>query len=341
MTIDVLASFPHYADHLAPIWRALPDQLRGRWFAGSRESWRHAAALDLRPEGRLVRSPRPEWRGDAAVLVAGWSDLKIAGRARVAFLEHGSGQTYAEVGDFAKFYSGGTKRERVGLFLCPNETVAAANRAAYPDATVAVVGCPHLAVLDAARRATERTDPPTVAVTFHHDSPTPVPEAGTAWFDYAERMADVVASVPEVRWLGHAHPRMWRKIAPWWEAMGVEVERSWPAVAARADLLAFDNTSAGFEAAALGIPVVVLNARAWRRDVDHGLRFWTYADVGLQVDDPAQLACAIRETLLLDPQRDRRAEVARAVYPVAADVAPMVAAEAVERWLRSWRTTSI
>jgi hypothetical protein len=45
-----------------------------------------------------------------------------------------------------------------------------------------------------------------------------------------------------------------------------------------------------WEAAALGIPVVVVNASWYRRDIDHGLRFWEYSDIGPNVDHPADLA---------------------------------------------------
>ena len=78
---------------------------------------------------------------------------------------------------------------------------------------------------------------------------------------------------------------------------------------ATADLYVCDNSSTQYETAALGIPNVVVNSTMYRRDVHHGLRFWSHIP-GPQVDDPDHLAATVQEVL---DHPDRWADYARRV----------------------------
>ena len=309
--IDAYSSLRHYYNHLRPIWDALPAEVRGTFWAPSRqEPWGQALHRD-RDVSRLV-------------LIAGARDGDTIGDSPLVYVEHGAGQTYAGVD--SPSYSGGPGHDRVVLFLCPNEHVAGRWRAAYPDTRAEVVGCSALdrwherAMVGVDRRAglTGASSPPsmpysrgpvpTVAVTFHWDCGL-VPETRTAWRHYDRALPGLVA---DPRWvvLGHAHPRLWGTLKGRWRALGVEATPDLDVVMDRADLLVGDNSSALYEFASTGRPVLCLNQPGYRRHVEHGLRFWSHPP-GLQCDTPAQLPDATARALEDPPAA--RAIRARAV----------------------------
>jgi hypothetical protein len=106
-------------------------------------------------------------------------------------------------------------------------------------------------------------------------------------------------------------------------------------VCRQADLLIFDNTSAGYEFAATGRPVVVLNARYWSRKQSHGLRFWDAAHVGVNVNPGDDLVAKVHEALAdsVDQQQDRE-EALQFVYQPRTNGATY-AATAILDWMAS------
>jgi hypothetical protein len=306
--IDAYASEPHFEAHIRPMWAALPSELRGTF---------HTRRQQL---GR-----------GAPVIVAAYRDLRGAAARTAVFLEHGAGQTYGDsaIGN----YSGGRGRDNVGLFLSPNETVAERNRARYPGAEHAVVGCPKLDRY--ARQTFPAHNPPVVAISFHWECLV-APESRSAFRHYQRAIASLAGQGFDV--LGHAHPRMLEYVRPTYQAAGIEVVADFDDVVRRADVYACDNSSTLFEFAATGRPVVTLNCPWYRRDVSHGLRFWDFADVGVQVDDPDGLAAAIEDALGDTPQRaERRRDVADAIYGIRDGAAAQRAAGAVVAWLAADR----
>lgn len=300
MKVDAFSSLPHYSDHIRPIWEALPPSVRGQW-------WTPA---------NLPRSER-------LTIVAGYRDAQTIGRPYV-LADHGSGQSYVGVRNGS--YSGGEGHDRCVLFLCPSERVAMRWRERY-DVPAVAVGCarldrhvPPAALTGHGRSRVGRPDIrsgvaedaarelPTVAISFHWDCAL-LPETRSAWRYYDPHLPRLVRD-PRFRVVGHGHPRLWPTIRRRWAELGVD---EWPEVdrvLSEADVVVADNTSVLYEACALGIPTVCLNLPSYRRDVEHGGRFWS-SPPGPQVDHPSELADAIA-CALTDPPA-HRAIRARAV----------------------------
>lgn len=314
--IDLVASRFHYWSHLQPVWQALPAEVRGDVYlsAGFR-----AVTPNARPLSDLI-DPTPAGR---VTLVAAYEDLRALGPTRAPILfEHGVGQSYGGSRDsaFASGYAGGAERGSAVAFLHPNRQAADRDRAAYPNAVVEVVGYPRLPALQAIPPPPPLAvvPRPTVAVTFHWHAPLCVEtRSGFGhWWPAVRALHDL----GRFEVLGHAHPRLMPDVARVYERAGIEVVRRFDDVLARAHCLAWDNTSSGFEFAAVRGPVVVLDNPDYRRTVDHGLRFWDCADVGPRISDPADLADAVTRALADQPWPGAAERLAR-VFPAVEDPA--------------------
>ena len=298
--IDAYASQIQYHDHIWPIWEALNN--RGEFTI-------HQSLAGRRSADRVAAFPPPNRR--TPIIVAGQVDLAKTARKRSVLVEHGAGQTYltAQAG-----YAGGPARGRVALFLCPNEQVAKLNRDRYPEAKSVVVGSPRVEWL-ARRRAAGRfvTSRPVVAFSFHFDCKL-WPEAEWAFPYYRTQLVSLIPKLSEgYEILGHGHPRAWGQLRKFWAKVGVEPVEEFTEIVERADLYVCDNSSTLFEAAAIDIPVVLLNQPRYRRDIEIGLRFWEWADIGPQVDTPQGLRAGI-EAGLLDGYQSRREQMTSTVY---------------------------
>lgn len=291
MVIDAYASLPHYARHLLPIWHALEPEVRGTfWAPDSASSW-----------GVPVTAQHPG--PSQLMMVASHLDAMQMAPRPLVYVEHGAGQTYGGIASderaaMSPSYAGGADHERVVLFLCPSERVAAAWRARYPAARVATVGSPVLDRWTGPDRQSitvrDTWDAPVVAMTFHWECGL-CPETTSAWRHY-DSVLPALAREDSFSLLGHGHPRIWPTIERRWDSLDVASTPDPDRVIAEADVLVADNTSLLYEFAAAGKPVVVLNAPWYRRDVHHGLRFWD-AVPGEMVDGPDDLAAAIHRAL--------------------------------------------
>lgn len=256
-------------------------------------------------------------------LVASYGDLvhaRLLHKPRIVLMQHGIGQSYS---DRNPAYPGGRDNDDVGLFLTPNAYSADRFGSAYPHARVEVIGSPRLD--DLPRR---EPGPPTIAVTFHWRSGL-VPEARHAFDQYRDAIVSLSRTYNVI---GHGHPRAtW--LPRFYRKHGIEHVPSFDDVCRRADLLIFDNTSAGYDFAATGRPVVVLNSRDYRRDVRHGLRFWDAAGVGVNIWDPHALPEAVEEALADAPERKADREAALDIVFAYRTGAAQRAADVIEEWV--------
>lgn len=301
--LTAYATRPQYRRHLAPIVAEL----------GARG---HTVEWATRVSAVRTR----------VVLVASAADGARFTNRELIYVEHGAGQTYVDGPGFG--YAGGPRLANVRLFLAPNERVAAAWLASYPHAAVETVGS---AVLDqhVPRNAAPTTAQTVVAITGHWRCGV-VPETMPALPHFRQVLPEIVGHFDVV---GHAHPRIARSMAAEWDRLGVRFEADPDVILRSASVVVADNTSLLYEAAALDIPVVVLNAPWYRRDVEHGLRFWSYPP-GLMVDEPENLARNIARALR-DPRSAQRLRHRAAAYAYAAvdGRAAERAVDAIERTL--------
>lgn len=319
MRLDVLVNEPQFADHIAPVWEALPREHRGWWLVVNRTMAAYVETLGYRA-AYLDRG------GDRPVLVASISDLnksRQAGRDAVAYMEHGVGQSYGGDPRTAHHpsYAGGRGRDHCALIMAPNAMAAARWSAAYPSIPVHVIGATRVLPPP---RATE----PLLVVSFHWNGA--MPEMRNAFTHYHRHLARLAKELPV---LGHAHPRMRGALRARYRAAGIRHEWDLCRVAERATVYAVDNSSTLYELGRTR-PVIAMNQPAYRRHVEHGLRFWSHVP-GPQVEDGDQLL-ATAKRLLYDGETTQEAAQRASVM---ADVFPRLdGAQQASRILTRWLT---
>lgn len=264
MLVDAVAAYPHYREHLLPIFNALPIEVKGTFH----------------PTGVQRTDP------NRACLVAGDRDARVMGqRQPIFYVEHGSGQTYAgdqrESVRLHPSYSGGGGRrwENVLGFICPSETVAAR----WTSAPAVAVGCPKLDQY----RGVPFSHLDSICFAFHWEG-TLCAESGTAYWHYAKELPDVVQHLRSLGFIvyGHAHPRWKHGLDTPLQDAGMTLLPSEIDVFRHVGMLIADNTSLTAEMASLGRKVALLNCPQYRRDVDHGGRFWDWQEKLLHFDEP-------------------------------------------------------
>lgn len=328
----MVCSETHFLDHLLPVYLSLPPQHRGDiWTSSSPVSEPVAARLtDL---GLGVRGGSPP-RGTRRVMVASAGDMDRARGcgAQVALFEHGCGMSWKGVkGTAGSSFVGSTYRQGVSLIVVPNARAAAKQHKATPKIRIVDLG------------TTPKLDPwvghprpggrPVVAISFHWDSAV-CPETKSAMRHYQGQMA-ALALRRDYTVIGHAHPRIAGLMKMLCENHGIEFVPRFDDVLARAHVYACDVSSTMYEAAAAGLQVVALNQPGYRRNINHGLRFWELVP-GLQCDHPGDLGDTLAQAITAPPEAEwaRRRAVAH-VYPRLGPDGSQRAADALVEWAGS------
>lgn len=261
------------------------------------------------------------------MLVGGFYDIERVPNNPIVYVEHGAGQSYP--GDDATnghpAYHGSQHPENVIGYISPSERVAERwGRPAF------AAGCPALDGHDPRRKIRFASDK-VAAITFHWDPVLfPAPEARSAKPWYLDELHSMVGHLRSAGYevIGHWHPRdpFGRQV---WVNIGIEPVEDPDDVLRRAHLLVADNTSLLYEAAALGIPSIVLNAPWYRKDVEHGLRFWDHVP-GHQIEDVSDFM-----HLMINAYTARESSyvVARSAAAYAYALPVGGAGEAAARWI--------
>lgn len=313
MKVDVVASQPHFVDHLVPVWRALPRGMRGGFYTPRSAARRRAARL-----GVAAKAAVPSRRSSRVAVLASHGDRPHIGVRPYIYIEHGTAQSYGGQPPDGTSPDVGHSCPMIAAAV-PNEACAYRNRLHHPHAVVEVTGCPKLDVWH--DRGRHLTVPPTVGLLWHWPNRWICPESDWAfphWKQAVETLAARDVDERGYRLVGHGHPRAWPSMAGFYRRNSISTAAGLEDVWDVASTVVFDTTSAGWESAAVGIPVVLLDQPAYRRGVEHGVRFWEHADAGCRVGsgDPDDLHEAITATLTDDPAAAGRRRAVDALYPL-------------------------
>jgi len=303
MRVDALATASQYRDHILPVWDALPAEVRGNLFT-------HGAPD--RPTGNIT-------------IVSASGDLRRLRGSPSVYIEHGIGFSFVDRHGrrWHPSYTGHHDRPGVILFLNGNEQIHSLTRQSHPNVRGVLIGSPKM---DSWVNVHEKNnDRPVVAYSTHWDCKV-VPETRSAHpeFRWALRPG---ARNENWDWWGHAHPRAWGLVKNDYKRFGIPAVRSFYDVLAGSDVYVADATSTLYEFAYTGRPVVVVNASFYRRDVNHGLRFWDYVP-GLQVDRWQDMNSVIAAALDGEGE-DLRARAVDFAYPLRDGKAAQRAADAI------------
>ncbi len=335
--VSLFASEQQYIAHAGPAWNALPPDLRGEAFIATyREAHVSKPAAEL-VGGFMTCKQRPPRDSTSPVIVASYTDLQsvtLHTDRPVCLVEHGAGQRYVGM-ESNPAYPGGAGRDSVGLFVCPSEMVAEANRTRYPTAQYAVVGDPSLDRWLPVQPRPER-DRPVVAFAWHWRAGRLPQEAWSAFGHYKSSLRRIAPEMHDRGWdvIGTAHPRMWPFVKGVYAVAGI---RCVPAQAdvfdLRPDVLIADNTSMAWQAAALGIPLVWLNRPEYREPPLHPPPWEWRNTTGPIVREPSELVRAVARLLECDYASESREAAVSKLYAYRDGRASERAADAVVRWL--------
>lgn len=328
--IDFYAYGPQMIDHMIPVWDALPNNMRGKFFIKPSIKKRKYTHVMFTPLD--INTVKLFKKGKGPVLVANEAAMKRAhkyGRKTIIML-HDSGNTIGyPKPTMPGFLKRGPENGTI-LFLATGEHIANHWKERYPNIPCEIIGCPKLDKWTNYKKPKSRT--PVVAFSFTwnwQDQQWKGSKVETIKGAY-EHYRKEIPKLKKQPWkiIANAHQKMIPRIRKDYEKMGFNIV-DFETVMRDADVYVCDYSSTIFEFAYTDRPVVVLNAPWNDKKINHGLRFWKCADVGVQVDSPKALIPAIEKALREDKKQQKlRRKRVDYIYPVQGNSAK-TAAEAI------------
>jgi ubiquinone/menaquinone biosynthesis C-methylase UbiE len=306
--VGFFATRENYVDHLLPIYNAFPKDKRGAFMVSQRLLLQYARSKGIDAVIVNSRIKKHNW-----VVMAGLGMIQSFRSQNLILLNHGCGgfwnvnhQSYAGGNGARKFYR---------MILEPGDIPGDRDKKIYPQMRVEVIGCPKMdrwyPVIPK-----ERSQPPVIAIGFHQDTKV-CPEAQSALAHYLSALPELAKwqESGDVKIIGTGHPIYWKILLPLWQKYHFEPILDFDEVIKKADVYVRDQYSTIYEFASLDRPVVLLNAPWYRRDVEHGMRFWELSTVGINCNKPEDLIPCIKLALEDKPeQRELRRLAVNRVY---------------------------
>lgn len=290
--IDFYSSYPHYLDHMVNIWLNLPMKYRGTYYI-SKNCIEKAKEYGIE---YVVGVPN-----ENICLVSSYLDY-LQTKGDVVYMEHGIGHTYSNDNPS---YAGGKGKDRVILFLNQHHLTQEKNLKTYPNVKGVIVGTPKM---DNVKEVEFKGK--VVCFSFHWDCKI-VPETRSS-FEYYRKIIRELNKNKEFKLVMHGHPRENWSVA---KSLGIEFIQDIKEVFERVDVYVCDNSSSMYEFMCTGKPIILLNAPFYRKNIHHGIRFWTHIG-GIQVDNIKDLLPSIQRTLS-NPNEYKtiRDEIVSELYP--------------------------
>lgn len=204
--------------------------------------------------------------------------------------EHGIGQTYETSSNRSSSYAGSPMHSRLYAYLAPGSHPHQQHVDRCPGVASFRVGSPFL---DRFPPRENMQDSDAVGFVFHWNNQAQ-PETCSTWAYWVDPILDLIHKGIPVRL--HCHPREAANFRSKFltphnlDGLWVETMEELHQVT---DVVCGDNTSAIYFMAAAGHPVVLLNHPTYRREVEHGLRFWECSDVGIPCDKKWDLEASV------------------------------------------------
>lgn len=333
--IHFIASEFHFFTHLHPIWEALDPEIRGFFYykkgMGRNINIPYCYKKPFKTKRELLEKINLNLLD--FFLSASYGNVSLLKQEPIPMIltEHGIGQTYSS--PHSSFANSRIGKDNVFLFLSPNLI----NKQKYlekdDNRPIEVIGVPKMDKWHN-QDLKKREKKPIVCLSFHWDSYI-VPETrGT--FSFYQPILEALNQNDHFSLVTHGHPRIINKVKRYSQDLGIETYDSFEEVLEKADIYACDNSSTLFEFASTNRPVVVLNAPWYRRNINHGLRFWDFSDIGYNCNKPEELEEVILKSLNEDQEtRERREEIISILFPyrgVAANRAAQVLEDFVKRF---------